>query len=378
MRRIPLPVPRGEYAVGTTTFTVYDDREETMYCAPGGRRRVPARIWYPADRASAEALPRARHMSEEMTKALARTFFLPIRYETIEKDGRNRSACHTDAPFIEGRRFPAIFFSHGYLSFREGNSYLCIELASRGYVVISVGHPYEALLTEFDDGTGVRGAKHVASRLYSPPVQGMAALLKFMKETGTNEALAARFDALQKRYCRFSIERVAEWEKDTLAALKYAKERFSHIIDFDCGVGAAGHSMGGAAAYALCQDEPEFVCGVNMDGAPFGDHGGKTLRTPFLQLNCEANRTSAARVFLRHTQPVYHAVVRDMQHLGFSDMKHFISMPSQVGKLDPDAAHDAVCGIYGAFFDAYLKKTGETPGFDSGGPATITAYAPDA
>ena len=378
MSKLSAPVPTGEYVVGTTTFTVYDDREETMYCDVGGKRHVPARVWYPVTRASVEGLPKARYMSEAMTKALARTFFLPISYKKLEKEGRNRSECYTDAPFIEGQKFPPIFFSHGYLSFREGNSYLCIELASRGYVVISVGHPHEALLTEFDDGTSVRGAKHVAARLYSPPVKAIAALLRFLKETGTNEELAAKFDALQKRYCAFSIERVREWEKDTLAALRYAKEHFSGLIDFSRGVGAAGHSMGGATAYALCEDEPEFICGVNMDGALFGDHQGKTLETPFLQLNCEANKASAARAFLHHTQPVYHAVVRDMQHMGFSDMKRFVAMKSQMGGLDPDAAHDTVCAIHGEFFDAYLKKSKARPAFEGVAAAAIREYAPDA
>ena len=377
MSKLPLPVPQGLYAVGTATFTVYNHREETMYCAAGGSRHVPARVWYPADKAAVEGLPRARYMSEAMTKALAKTFFLPIRYQSIERDGRNRSECYEGAPFIEGEKFPLILFSHGYLSFREGNSFLCLELASRGYVVISVGHPYEAMLTEFDDGTSVGGAKHVASKLYSPPVKAIPALLRFLKETGTNEELAAKFDALQKQYCRYSIERIPEWEKDTLAALNYAKEHFSRLVDFSRGVAAAGHSMGGAAAYALCEDEPEFVCGVNIDGGLFGDHGEKTLRASFLQLNCEANKASSARAFLHHTQPVYHAVLRDMQHMGFSDMKHFINMKSQMGKLDADTAHETVSGILGEFFDACLKKTKAEPAFEGFAAAAVKEYAPD-
>ncbi|MCR5384023.1 MAG: hypothetical protein K6E72_05275 [Saccharofermentans sp.] len=113
---------------------------------------------------------------------------------------------------------------------------------------------------------------------------------KFTKETGTNEELAANFDELQKQYCGFSIERIYEWEKDTLAALRYAKDNFADLIDFDKGIGAAGLSFGGATSYALCEDEPEFVCGINMDGGLFGKHEGKILKTPFLHINCETNR----------------------------------------------------------------------------------------
>ena len=49
------------------------------------------------------------------------------------------------------------------------------------------------------------------------------------------------------------------------------------FIDFSSGIGVAGHSMGGAVAYALCQDDPEFVCAANLDGALFGDHDGKII-----------------------------------------------------------------------------------------------------
>ena len=57
----------------------------------------------------------------------------------------------------------------------------------------------------------------------------------------------------------------------------------------------------------------------------------------------------------------YHAILKDMQHLGFSDMKYAIPFKSQVGKLDPAVAHDTVCSIHLEFFDTYLKKTKDEP-----------------
>ena len=371
------PVPKGEYAVGTLTYTVYNDRKETMYCNPGGSRSIPARVYYPVRKESVEGLLKAQYMSEAMCKSLAKTFFLPVSYKKLEKEGRNRSECYIDAPFIEGQKFPLIIFNHGYISYREGNSYLLIELASHGYVVISVGHPYEALLTEFDDGTSVRTAKKLAFKKYSPPVKAMSAMKKFTKETGTNEELAAKFDELQKQYCGFSIERIYEWEKDTLAALRYAKENLADLIDFNKGIGAAGLSFGGATSYALCEDEPEFVCGINMDGGLFGNHEEKVLKTPFLHINCEANRNIVARGLIRHSENVYHAVIKDMQHMGFSDMKHTINMKSQMGALDADIAHETVCSIHLEFFDTYLKKTKHGPVFRSNDVVTFKEYSPD-
>ncbi|MCR5384024.1 MAG: hypothetical protein K6E72_05280 [Saccharofermentans sp.] len=120
MSRTP-PVPKGEYAVGTMTYTVCNDRRETMYCNPGGSRSVPARVYYPVRKESVEGLQKAQYMSEAMCKALAKTFFLPINYKKLEKEDRNRSECFVDAPFIAGKKFPLIIFNHGYISYREGD-----------------------------------------------------------------------------------------------------------------------------------------------------------------------------------------------------------------------------------------------------------------
>ena len=54
-----------------------------------------------------------------------------------------------------------------------------------------------------------------------------------------------------------------------------------------------------------------------------------------------------------------------MQHVGFSDLKHFIPVKSLVGGLDPNVAHEHVCAIHLEFFDAFLKKVKEKPSFVS-------------
>lgn len=48
--------------------------------------------------------------------------------------------------------YPLIVFSHGGLGTENSNESLYLELASHGYVVVSIGHPYHALWTEDEDG----------------------------------------------------------------------------------------------------------------------------------------------------------------------------------------------------------------------------------
>ena len=377
MNKVPTPKPTGEYAVGTFTYTVYNDREETMYNALGTMRSIPVRVYYPTSKESVEGLPKARQLTKDMVQVLSKSFHVPLNFEKMEKEGENRSECYENAPFPEGKRFPLILFSCGYGSFREANTYLLIELASHGYVIASVAHPHEGILTESDDGTTIKIAKGISSKIYSPIIPSLIALKKLMKAKGTNEELWTKFDGIQRKYNRFLIERIPEWELDTHAALRYLRENHSSLIDFDMGIGVTGHSMGGITAFALCEDEPEtFTCGINIDGGLFGYHEGKSIDVPFVQINCVPNKTAVTIAFIINKAPAYHAVLKDMQHIGFTDLKHVIPLKSQVGKLDPNVAHENVCRIHLEFFDTYLKKNKEHPVFENNDAVTFTEYEP--
>ncbi len=50
-------------------------------------------------------------------------------------------------------KFPLILFSHGLNAYIEANTYLCCDIASRGYIFASVGHTYEVIDTDFEDGS---------------------------------------------------------------------------------------------------------------------------------------------------------------------------------------------------------------------------------
>ena len=206
---------------------------------------------------------------------------------------------------------------------------------------------------------------------------GLLAMYRLMKARGSNEELARRFDETQRKYCRFLMERLPEWVKDNEAALEYAKQNLTDLIDFEKGVGVSGHSMGGNTAYALCARNPEFVCGINMDGALFGDYTEDVLTKPFMQISCRDNEYVAARVYLRHTAPVYKVLFRDMRHMGFADAKHLIPMKSVVGKLDPDTMHENLCRCHLEFFDAYLKGIRKEPDLRTGGIITVSVFPPD-
>ena len=55
-------------------------------------------------------------------------------------------------PSDGGGKYPLVVFSHGALGIKASNTSAFIELASNGYVVCSIDHPYQALFTRGGDG----------------------------------------------------------------------------------------------------------------------------------------------------------------------------------------------------------------------------------
>ena len=369
------PSPTGPYAVGTITYTVYTDRAELR--APGTKRSVPVRVYYPVDKGSVAGWDQASYMSRNMAQGLKKAIHAPLDYDKREAAGDNVSACYPNAPRMPGARFPVIVYNHGLSSYRESNSFLCIELASHGYAVLAVGHPYDACCAELDDGTCIYFDAELSKKQYDPFWGGMMKALALTCSKGDHRALARKFEELQGQYCQLIVSRVLVWKQDVLDAVQYAQEHYGDLMAFDMGLGITGHSLGGAVAYALCLDRPEFVCGVNMDGAPFGETAGKVLEKPFLQISCKANVKAEARVFIDHTRPVYGAVFQRMQHLGFTDMKHMMHLALLTGGLDADVMHENLCRLHLEIFDTYVKMTKDRPQMVSSESVTVTEYPPD-
>lgn len=95
----------GEYKVATALYTYVDTNRSETYADTGENRKVTVEFWYPKD--------------------------------------YNEAALHT---------YPLVVFSHGSFGIKSSNLSLYNELASHGYIVCSIDHTYQALLTTDMDG----------------------------------------------------------------------------------------------------------------------------------------------------------------------------------------------------------------------------------
>ena len=371
------PMPTGKYAVGTKTFTIYNTRKEALDTKGDSMRHIPARIYYPTSKNTTEGLTKAKSLSRSEAMGIKKIFMIPLNYDKMEAAGENDSECYVDAPFIKDKKFPLIVFNHGYFSYIEGNSFLLIELASQGYVVLTVGHPYEGTGTDYDDGTYTIADKSLANKMYHPYWRGILAAYKLTKNKGTLQEQAELFEEFQNKYCKFIGNRVDEWITDTNFAVEHAKKEFAQILDLTNGIGIAGHSQGGAVAYKVCLTDPEYTCGINIDGGLFGDTQGLTMNKPFMQLSCEDNENIVTKGYINHTKPAYKVLFHGMKHMGFADIKYAMKPGMTTGKLDADTAHKYTCKSFLEFFDCYLRKIKDKPDLVSGDVITVTEFEPD-
>jgi len=343
----------GTYAVGTERFTVTDNSREEVLGPKCGPRRMEVRLFYPVQKDKTAGKERMR-LSSQRIEALKKTCMVKELPE-----GLMSPECYVEVSQAEGK-FPLVIYNHGYGGgCVEGNLLLCCELASNGYIVAAVGHAYEGAICEFDDGTVALYDKGI--KMQNNGVKAFFAQMKLVRMEAEPEIIYSRFDELQKKYMEFMLGRLPEWGKDTLCVVEALKKSYGERIDFSKGIGATGHSFGGAVAYWLCQYSEVITCGANIDGGVFGDYTGMVMKKPFLQIGCKMNRNFELKPLLATVAPVRFETFEEMTHSGFTDMKFMYEPDSakakmMVGKMDGCEMHRRLADCHLEFFGEYLRR----------------------
>lgn len=249
---IELPPPTGRYAVGRTSFHWKDpSRQEVMTDDAGDRREIIVQVWYPAQ-LPAKPSPAAAYFPD---LELLRTAFSDSRGATLASV---RSHAFADVRVAITRApFPAVVFSPGASTSTFFYSSMIEELASHGYIVVGINHPYESLGVVFPDK---RVAQYDESQVKD--------FLPFVRQRIEVRAADASFVI------------------DNLTKLNISSPMFRGRINL-ADIGIFGHSRGGLAAAMACQHDRRFKACLNMDGG--------TLGGPFY---ADANATPPTQPFM--------------------------------------------------------------------------------
>ncbi|MFF2073526.1 alpha/beta hydrolase family protein [Kitasatospora sp. NPDC058162] len=362
-----LPQPTGPYPIGTTALQLTDDGRDDPW-KPGQHRKLMVSFWYPTTR-PATGDDRAPYMlpaAAEHFGSAGSIGQLNAKFEPGRTDWAGiRTHARTDAPVLPGGKRPVVLYEAGFGDPRTWGTGLVEDLASRGYVVVTVDHTYEASEVAFPDGDL---ATSVFPTLMSQPGLDYGALLRKM--------LQARVDDT-----RFVLDQLTGLRQDAQLPAGLGAS-----LDLDR-IGMVGHSGGGSAALQTMHDDPRLKVGINLDGQlhfPRADGSGiqlplptvaaDGLNRPFLLMGTQ-NPDSGSY----HQQPGWDALwqhstgwhadvtLTGSRHGSYTDAQSLLpqlarqgaisgdQLTEDVGDIRPDRAVLATRSYVASFFDRWLR-----------------------
>ncbi|WP_214322678.1 alpha/beta hydrolase family protein [Nonomuraea sediminis] len=341
---VSLPAPGGPYAVGTLAMRLVDRSRPDPLVKSKPYRELMVSLWYPA-KDTGQTLPVAPHMSPLAAADWDSHSAPPMG---IPKGAVNWGATATHARVgapVDRRagKLPVVLFSSGDGGPRTLGTTLVEDLASRGYLVVTVDHTYEADQVEFPGGRLVRALP--LPRKLTPPV--LARLL----------ALHARARLADMRFVL-----------NQLAGLRHATQ-LRGALDLSR-VGVLGQSLGGSVAAQLVHDDARVDAGVNLDGSYVGSVAKTGVTKPFLQVAAEAHTRSSEPSWKSFWQ-ASSGWKRELRfkgaaHGSFTDLQVLLpriaatvpKVPVRdfVGTIDPERSVSAQRAYIAAFFDLHLGR----------------------
>ena len=247
-----LPAPTGKYPVGTRTLNLVDaNRAEMHQAAKPGNREVVVQLWYPA--ATAKWKKAKYRRKKETTRRSS--------YQAV-LDTHSLQ----DAPVATGR-FPVIVHNSAWWGFRNRSTFMTQELASHGFVVVAVSHPYNSSYVELADGS-------VAHPDYSLDLGFSLARYIPMQE---RFAMADEELAIQTADCRFVIDELEKFDRTPGHPLQ-SRMRVERM-------GAYGYSFGGAVSVELAREDSRVTAALELDGVLHGAAAAHGLNKPILMID---------------------------------------------------------------------------------------------
>ena len=305
------------------------------------------------------------------------------RIETFEQDGSFREVpVHFYYP--EGieqttpHTLPLVIFSHGAFGYYESNTSTYMELASHGYVVVSLDHPYHAFFTKDSSGKTVTVNPNFISTALTVGNNDDA-----MSEEDLFE-ITSKWMELREADMNFVIDTLKASEiNDAWFLGKSSKDEITKILNATdtTKIGLMGHSLGGATAVSVGRRE-DISAVIDLDGTMLGEQTGvengnpvineEPYPTPLLSVNKEEHYLDclkaremgynyANNIILDNAVTGYTTYFKGTEHMNFTDLPLFSPFLANLlgnGTVDPADCIDRVNAIVVDFMDCYLKGEG--------------------
>lgn len=325
---LEVPAPTGSHAVGRQSYLWVDEsRPEAHTVDHRDRRSVPVLAWYPAEADSGRASPYVPNLTEiadQLVESGELSAIEVTALQLVRHDSREGAE-----PVQSADGHPVVIFSPGNQTNVVFYSAIAEELASHGYVVVGIDHPYQVaatatrggLIAGYDDSWDGVGGQMVSEKV---------------------------------------SERVADIEF-VLESLALGADRLTRTINVNR-VAVVGHSNGGLAAVEACRRMPALVACANLDG----QGGGGPLSTdpavletplqPYLFLTKEADlHPTIDRAFENGGEGGFRIVIPAAKHDSFTDGSLFRPGINPLAR-ESDAVMEAARGFLRSFLDLQMGR----------------------
>jgi hypothetical protein len=305
-------------------------------------------------------------MPQEATRILSRYWSAP--QFLLDHFALVRTHAYLNADVAQtGTPFPVITYSESGLM--SAHMTLFEALASNGYVVVCIGHPYWNPFVYGSEGEVIpfdgQNEKYKAwwTEANSTRVEEAKSQVTVAKTTDVQERAFVRLNELMP----LAVLDLRDWAEDIgfvldeLEATNQGAGLLAGALDLER-VGIMGISKGGAAAGQFCITDKRCKAGINLTGFMYGDIVDVNLGVPFFFFNeeelwcpdCYPNDL----FFKRAESDAYQMKIRGARHANFSDLILYgllIQSVNEKSAIKSERMID-IQNLYSlAFFDKYLK-----------------------
>jgi predicted dienelactone hydrolase len=307
---VGLPAPTGRFAIGTKIYNWVDrSRHEQASKNPADSRQLIVQVWYPTEDRSGPASPYVpmlssyRHIWEDSDVAVA---------------SRTLTHSRLNAKPMSSVQFPVVLLSHGWQGTRSEYTSLAEDLASHGYAVFGVDHPYMGRIA-LPNGEVTEPTE---SQFHAP----------------------AEIVAYYAKDLEFVIGQIAE--------LNRASPENIFTDNFDMArIAAIGHSSGFVAASGACKLDSRIKACINVDAPSFGASDLAGLEQPLLWIRLQKAGGVPVEYLQNARSTVYELQIERANHGSVEDWDYLeATSPAQ------REAADKVLKIIRQYVEAFLSK----------------------
>ncbi|WP_440108611.1 alpha/beta hydrolase [Paenibacillus sp. QZ-Y1] len=347
------PKPVGSYTVGRTQM------DFKYKASDHSERELTALFFYPSD--SSEGKPTAEYAFPE---------FHTLRDELLVRlgataggeqlfDSNFKTWSYDDLALSEKeKQYPVLFFVHGAGAYPQQGTLFAQDLASTGYIVVSIGHAESGVYKLKDGRTvgmseefmdeltkyGMEAAALTPPEIVTEKLVAEEAMELSRKLTSAPEAVKfAKYAVLQSEDIRYVADHLYRMNRGDIESM------FKGRLQLEIGMGVFGHSFGGTTAAIVSRDDDRFVGAVNLDGNMLGALDSD-LKKPFMQLGTALAYNTNAFLLESNSQETYFAIIDHVTHGDFSDSLFTTTNEASRGTRDAMEQRNIITSYTKAFF----------------------------